>query len=143
MKEARDRGVLFDVGHGAGSFNFDIARKALEAGFLPDTISTDLYNLPTSTARSIDMPTTLTKFLALGMSFEDVLVRATAHPAKVIGRVPGMGTLEVGAPADIALLALEEGEFRLVDSQRNTVTTPKRIVSRLTICRGRRLTARG
>jgi dihydroorotase len=141
VKEARARGVLFDVGHGVGSFNFAIARKALEAGFLPDTISTDLYNINTA-GPVYDMPTTLSKFLYLGMSLEDVLLRATANPARVISRVPGLGTLEVGAPADISLLAIEEGQFQLVDSQKISVTAAKRIVSRLTIARGRRLTAR-
>ena len=140
VKEARARGVLFDVGHGAGSFNFGIARKALDAGFLPDTISTDLYNVNTN-GPVYDMPTTLSKFLYLGLSLEDVLVRATARPAGIINRLAGMGTLEIGAPADIALLAVEEGQFQLVDSQRTVVTAPKRIVSRLTICRGKRLTA--
>jgi len=140
VKEARARGVLFDVGHGAGSFNFRIAQRAMDAGFLPDTISTDLYKINV-TRTVIDMPTTLSKFLHLGMSFEDVLLRATANPAKVIGRVEGLGTLNVGAPADISLLAIEEGKFQLVDSQKNAVTAAKRIVSRLTIVRGRRLTA--
>jgi dihydroorotase len=140
VKEARERGVLFDVGHGLGSFNFEIGRKALEAGFPPDTISTDIYNLNVA-GPVYDMPTTLTKFLHLGMSFDDVLLRATANPAKIVGRISGLGTLEPGAPADVALLALEEGNFRLVDSQRNAVTAKQRIVSRLTICRGRRLTA--
>jgi len=106
---------------------------------VPDTISTDLHadciNGPT-----FDLPTTLTKYLHLGLSFDDVLLRATANPARIINRVPGMGSLTVGGPADIALLALEDGEFRLVDSQRNAVTVRQRIVSRLTICRGRRLT---
>jgi dihydroorotase len=88
-----------------------------------------------------DMPTTMSKMLYLGMSFEDVLLRVTANPARIVNRVPGMGTLAVGAPADIALLAIEDGQFQLVDSQRNVVTAPKRIVSRLTICRGKRVTA--
>jgi dihydroorotase len=79
--------------------------------------------------------------LYLGMSFEEVLLRVTANPARIINRVPGMGTLEIGAPADIALLAIEDGKFQLVDSQRNMVSASKRIVSRLTICRGRRVTA--
>ena len=87
------------------------------------------------------MPTTMSKLLYLGMSFDDVLLRSTANPAKVIDRVEGLGTLRVGCPADVALLALEEGEFRLVDSQRNAVTASQRIVSRLTICRGKRLVA--
>jgi len=141
VKEARARGVLFDVGHGAGSFNFQVARRALDAGFLPDTISTDLYNVNVA-GPVYDMPTTLSKFLVLGMSLEDVLARATAAPARVISRVPGLGTLEVGAPADISLLAIEEGRFQLVDSQKNSVTAGQRIVSRLTIARGRRLTPR-
>ncbi len=137
---ARERGVLFDVGHGLGSFNFEVARKALDAGFPPDTISTDIYNLNVN-GPVYDMPTTLSKFLHLGMSLEDALLRATANPAKIVGRIPGLGTLEVGAPADIALLAVEEGQFRLVDSQRNTVQASRRLASRLTICRGRRLVA--
>jgi dihydroorotase len=140
VKEARARGVLFDVGHGLGSFNFEVARKAIGAGFLPDTISTDLYNLNVN-GPVYDMPTTLSKFLYLGLSFEDVLLRATANPARVINRIPGLGTLEVGAPADIALLAVEDGQFQLVDAQKNAVTAKKRVVSRLTICRGKRLVA--
>ncbi len=140
VREARARGVLFDVGHGVGSFNFEIARKALDAGFPPDTISTDLYDLSIG-GPVYDLPTTLAKFLHLGMSLEDILLRATANAARVVNRVRGLGTLEVGAPADIALLAVEEGAFRLVDSQKNAVTASRRIVSRLTICRGRRLTS--
>ena len=138
VAEARARGVLFDVGHGAGSFNFEIARKALQAGFPPDTISSDLYDINVR-GPVFDLPTTLSKFLYLGMSLEEALLRGTANPAKVINRVPGLGTLDAGAPADLALLALEEGEFKLMDSQKNVVTASKRIVSRVTICRGKRL----
>ena len=65
----------------------------------------------------------------------------TANPARIINRIPGLGTLEIGAPADVALLGIEDGQFQLVDSQRNVVTASKRIVSRLTICRGKRVTA--
>jgi dihydroorotase len=140
VAEARARGVIFDVGHGLGSFNFAAARRALDAGFPPDTISTDIYNLNVN-GPVYDMPTTMSKFLYLGMSFEEVLRRSTWIPARVINRVEGMGTLAVGAPADVALLELEEGEFRLVDSQRNAITARQRIVSRLTICRGRRVRA--
>ena len=140
VREARERGVLFDVGHGLGSFNFEVARKALDAGFLPDSISTDLYNLNIN-GPVYDMPTTLSKFLHLGMSLEDVLLRATAKPAAVVGRLPKLGTLEIGAPADVVLLAMEEGQFRLVDSQKNSVMASKRLVSRLTICRGKRMVA--
>jgi len=138
VKEARDRGVLFDVGHGVGSFNFPAARKILDAGFPPDVISTDLYTLNTN-GPVYDLPTTMSKMLHLGMNFEEVLLRSTANPARIIDRIPGLGTLAVGAPADIAVLEVENGEFRLVDSQRNAVTAKQRIVSRLTICRGRRM----
>jgi dihydroorotase len=140
VREARARGVLFDVGHGAGSFNFKAARAAMDAGFLPDTISSDIYAASVN-GPVFDLPTTMSKMLYLGMSFEDVLLRVTAAPAKIINRVPGMGSLTVGGPADIALLAIEDGNFQLIDSQRNVVSAPKRIVSRLTICRGRRVTA--
>lgn len=140
VQEARDRGVLFDIGHGAGSFNFPAARRALDAGFPPDTISTDLYNLNID-GPVYDLPTTMTKFLSLGMTFDDVVLRSTRKPGEIIDRLDGMGSLRVGGPADVALLALEDGAFQLVDSQQNKVTTDRRIVSRLTICRGRRLTA--
>ena len=138
--EARARGVWMDVGHGLGSFNFETARKALDAGFLPDSISTDIYNLNIH-GPVYDLPTTMTKMLYLGMSFEDIVLRTTANPARYINRIPMLGTLQAGAPADVALLAVEEGSFQLVDSQKNAVTAKKRIVSRLTICRGKRLTA--
>ncbi len=140
VKDARARGVLFDVGHGAGSFNFDIASKALDQGFLPDTISTDVYTASIN-GPVYDMPTTMMKMQHLGMSLDDVLVRTTLNPAKIVDRVPGMGTLAVGGPADMALLEMEEDDFRLVDSQRNAVRVDKRIASRLTICRGRRVVA--
>jgi dihydroorotase len=138
VREARARGVLFDVGHGLGSFNFAAARKALDAGFVCDTISTDIYSLNVN-GPVFDMPTTMSKMLYLGMSLDDVLVRVTANPAKVIGRIEGLGSLGIGAPADIALLAVEDGEFRLVDSQRNAVTAKQRVVSRMTIVKGRRM----
>lgn len=138
--DARKRGVLFDVGHGSGSFNFDIARKALDQDFLPDTISTDVYEANVD-GPVFDMPTTLSKMMSLGMSLEDVLVRATANAAKVVNRLPGMGTLAVDGPADIALLELADGQVNLIDSQRNVVPVQKSLRSRLTICRGKRLIA--
>ncbi|MEX2264846.1 MAG: hypothetical protein WD696_23025 [Bryobacteraceae bacterium] len=134
----RARGVVFDMGHGRGSFNFAEARKCIEAGLPVETISSDMYALNIS-GLVYDMPTTMSKLLYLRMSFDDVLLRSTANRAKVIGRVEELGTLRVGGPADVALLALEAGKFRLVDSQRNAVRAKQRIVSRLTICRVKRL----
>lgn len=138
--EARRRGVLFDVGHGLGSFNFEAARKALADGFVADTISTDIYNLNVIRGPVYDMPTTMSKMMHLGMPFDDVLSRTTIAPAKIINRLPGMGTLDVGSPADVAVLKIEDGEFPLVDSQRNTVTAKQRVVAKLTVCRGRKVT---
>jgi dihydroorotase len=140
VRDARARGVLFDVGHGLGSFNFEAARKALADGFVADTISTDIYNLNVN-GPVYDMPTTMSKLMYLGMSFDDVLSRTTIAPAKIVNRVEGMGTLKVGGPADIALLAIEEGSFPLTDSQKNTVNAKQRVVSKLTICRGKRVVA--
>ena len=138
--EARQRGVLFDVGHGLGSFNFPAAKQIIDAGVIPDTISTDIYNLNVK-GPVYDMPTTMSKMMELGMSFDDVLLRSTAKPAQILNRVPKLGTLEVGAPADLALLAVEQGDFPLVDSQKNTVTAKQRVVSRGTVCRGKVLKA--
>ena len=87
------------------------------------------------------MPTTMSKMMELGMSFDDVLLRSTAKPAQILNRVPKLGTLEVGAPADLALLAVEQGDFPLVDSQKNTVTAKQRVVSRGAVCRGKVLKA--
>lgn len=138
VMEARQRGVLFDVGHGLGSFNFAAAKKALDAGFVCDTISTDIYNLNVN-GPVYDMPTTMSKMLYLGMSVDDILLRTTASPARIINRLEGMGQIKVGGPADLAVLEIEEGQFGLIDSQRNTVTAAKRFVSRATIVKGRRM----
>jgi len=140
VKEARARGVWFDLGHGNGSFSFAEAKKCLAAGFPVDSISSDLYALNIN-GPVYDLPTTMSKLLYVGMSFDDILLRTTANPAKVIAREEGLGTLHVGGPADVALLALEDGEFRLTDSTRTTVTAKTRIASRLTICRGKKIQA--
>jgi dihydroorotase len=141
VRDARARGVLFDVGHGSGSFNFDIARKALNDGFAPDSISTDIYS-DNIRGPVYDLPTTLSKLMHAGMSFDDVLKCATANPGGVITPLAGAGTLRVGGPADIALLSVDKGQFPLVDAQRNRVIASQRITSHLTICRGKRLLAR-
>lgn len=105
--EARERGVLFDVGHGGGSFSFLVAEAALDQGFLPDSISTDLHSGCLGPPL-IDLPTTLSKFLALGLELPEVVARATHRPAAAIGAE--VGTLREGARADIAVLRLETGD---------------------------------
>jgi predicted amidohydrolase len=115
MTEARRRGVLFDVGHGGGSFLWPVAERAVRGGFLPDTISTDLHKGSLSIQQS-DMPNVMSKMMLLGMSFSEVLVRSTVNPAKEIGRYPELGTLGIGRVADIAVLAERTGVFAFKDS---------------------------
>ncbi|MBM3459397.1 MAG: amidohydrolase family protein, partial [Armatimonadetes bacterium] len=112
--DARQKGVVMDVGHGGGSFRWEVAEAALEHGFLPDVISTDLhaYNMH---GPLYDMQTTLTKFLSLGLSLEQVVERATSAPARAIGR-PELGTLTVGAPADLAVFRIRDEPIRMLDT---------------------------
>ena len=112
---ARRNGVLFDVGHGCGSFSFETAKKALEYFFLPDTISTDLHRYSVERF-AFDMPTTMSKFLHLGMSLEEVILKSTWNPAKAIGRDNELGTLRVGTVADIFVFDIEDGEFDFEDT---------------------------
>ncbi|MDP3208482.1 MAG: amidohydrolase family protein, partial [Rhodoglobus sp.] len=106
IRAARDRGVLLDIGHGMSGFSSAVARSMIELGELPDTISSDLHTY--SQTKVIDLPTVLAKFMALGMSLEDVLARATLAPARAAGLdALGVGTLAPGAPADIAVFRLD------------------------------------
>jgi dihydroorotase len=115
MIEARKRGVLFDVGHGGGSFLWPVAAKAIQQGFLPDTISTDLHSSSILMQQS-DMPNVMSKMMLLGMSLQDVILRSTVNPAKEIGRYPEIGTLGAGKVADIAVLENQNGVFAFKDA---------------------------
>jgi dihydroorotase len=120
--EAKKRGVIFDVGHGAGSFNYDIAEAAIQQGLLPDSISSDVHVVAANTPSKPYLPWVLSKFLALGFSLEDVIAAATVKPASIIGRVPKLGTLQVGAPADVAIFEWVEGPVQLLDTSNNART---------------------
>jgi dihydroorotase len=134
--EARRRGVLFDVGHGAGAFSWDVARRAFEYSFYPDTISTDLHRF--SIVRwAFDMPSVMSKFLHMGMSIEDVILKSTWMPAKAIGRGDDLGTLKPGAVADVFVFDLEEGSFPLEDTHLRTESASRRIKPILTLKEGR------
>lgn len=111
--EARQRGVIFDVGHGAGSFVFRNAVPAIEQGFVPDSISTDLH---TGNVNGLVTNTivTMSKFLNMGLELDDVIMRTTVAPAREIGH-PELGTLDVGAEADVAVIRLKEGQFGFID----------------------------
>lgn len=113
MFEARERGIIFDLGHGAGSFWFRQAIPAYQGGFGPDSISTDLH-IGNVNGVVHDMITTMSKWLVMGMSLQEVIYRSTVTPANEIGH-PELGNLSVGAEADIAVLKLNEGEFGYVD----------------------------
>ena len=113
MWAGRKRGVIFDAGHGGGSFAWRVAAPAIKQGFLPDSISTDLH-ISSMNAGMKDMLNVMDKFLALGLSVDDVIVRSTWNPAKEIHQ-DELGNLSVGAPADIAVLRLERGHFGFTD----------------------------
>ena len=114
---ARQRGVLFDVGHGSGGFSFTVAESMVDAGAAPDVISSDLHQR-SLLGPAFDLPTCMSKFLAIGMSLEDVVRAATTTPAGFAGGRSGghAGSLAVSEPADIAIFELEEGDFSLYDS---------------------------
>ena len=112
---AIDHGVHLDVGHGAGSFSFDVAEKALKQGVLPGTISSDLHQFNVN-GPVFDLATTLSKFMHMGLTLEQVIERATKNPAAIFGFPSGLGTLRVGAEADVAVFSLREGDFEFVDT---------------------------
>ncbi len=113
-RAARDRGVLFDVGHGAGSFDFDVAEAAVRSRFWPDTISTDLHSISAATVRNL--PDVMSKMLAVGMPLVDVISATTNRAAGAIGRGATLGTLQVGRVADVAILDLHRGDQEFLDS---------------------------
>lgn len=109
------RGVHLDIGHGAGSFSFDTAEKALKQNLLPGTISSDVHQFNVN-GPVFDLATTLSKFLHLGLTLEQVIERAATNPAHTFGFPEGLGTLRVGAEADVAVFSLAEGDFEMFDS---------------------------
>jgi dihydroorotase len=132
---ARERGVLFDVGHGEGSFAYHVARSALAQGFPPDTISSDLH------AHNVAGPVfgqavTLSKLLHLGMSLEDVIRAATATPAEAVRREGRIGALAAGRDADVSVFELREGSWPLPDAAGGTETVERLLVPRLVVRAG-------
>ena len=135
VQAARDRGIIFDCGHGAGSFWFRIAVPAMQQGFQPDTISTDLHKASRMRANTT-MDITMSKFLAMGMGWQEVVYRSTQRPAEVIRR-PKLGHIGVGADADIAILNVREGDFGFVDSGLARIKGNQKVECRLTMCAGK------
>jgi dihydroorotase len=135
LKQARARGVLFDVGHGGGSFVFRTMVPAVKAGFYPDTISTDLHT-GSMNGGMMDMLTTMSKFLVTGMPLQQIVRASTDTPARSIAR-PALGHLSVGAEADVAVLRVLEGRFGYADGARGTITGDRRLICELTLRAGR------
>jgi dihydroorotase len=117
---AKQRGVIFDVGHGGGSFDYTIAEAAIQQGCPPDTISSDIHVFSGNTPGMPYLTWVMSKFLGLGFTLEQVVAMATQVPAKVINRAPKLGTLQVGAPADVSVLELVQGPVSFVDTRNNT-----------------------
>ena len=136
VTEAAQRGVIMDVGHGNGSFLHDTARRAMDQGLLPTTISSDIhaYNVG---GPVYDLATTASKFLSLGLSLDQVISRITEVPARILGMEDRIGTLREGSHGDITVFSLQEGDFAYSDSYENIFQGDKRLVPVLAVREGK------
>ena len=135
--EAQRHGIVFDCAHGRNHFSFPMIERALDQGFLPDTISTDLTFTSATRGPVWDLATTMSKLLHFGMKLDDLVTRATSAPARIMGYEGTVGTLKPGANADVAILELRDGNFEMRDSDGNTVTAKRRLIAQTTIKDGR------
>ena len=135
LLNARRRGVKFDVGHGGGSFHFRLAEPLAKAGFFPDSISTDMHTQSMNHAMQ-DMPTTMSKFLVMGMPLVEVIRASTTNPATQIKR-PQLGQIAVGSEADIAVLRLDKGKFSYADVIGGRIDGTQRLTAEMTLRAGK------
>jgi len=135
--EAQRAGIIFDCAHGRNHFNFRMIERALDQGFLPDTISTDLTVTTATRGPVWDLPTTMSKLLHFGMPLGEVVRRATSAPARIMGYEGTVGTLKPGANADISVFELRDGNFELRDSDGDTIIAKRRLLAQLTVREGR------
>lgn len=135
MWKARERGVIFDVGHGAGAFIFPTAYDQMPHGFPPDTLSSDLHNTSILKTKSA-MPNVISKFMNFGMSLQDAIYKSTVRPAQAIKRFPEVGTLGEGKVADVALLQVRHGVFGFNDANLRRMVGPKKVEAVLTLRAG-------
>jgi dihydroorotase len=117
--EARKRGVIMDVAHGGGSFDYTVAESAIEQGFLPDCISSDIHTHSVNTLGRPFLPWIMSKFWNMGFTLEQVVTLATVNPARVIGKIDKLGTLQIGAPADVSIFEIVEGSIKYMDTRNN------------------------
>src|SRR5262249_30676299 len=111
--------VVFDIGHGGGSFDYTVAEAARDQGFHPDVLSTDIHAISGNKPGKPYLTWVMSKYLNLGYSLDDVVAMSTSRPGRALRRDPKLGTLQVGAPADVAILELVEGPVRFVDTRNN------------------------
>jgi len=135
VKEAQKRGILFDLGHGGAGFWFSEAIPALQQGLAPNSFGTDFHRFSINAGMK-DMLNVMSKYMAMGMSKEDVLLRATWLPAKSIKR-EDLGNLREGATADVAVLSIREGDFGFIDAGGNRINGTKKFEAELTIREGK------
>ncbi|MCX6045824.1 MAG: amidohydrolase/deacetylase family metallohydrolase [Chloroflexi bacterium] len=135
-KQVWDMGVVMDIGHGAGSFSFETAEALIRAGHLPDVISSDIHQFSIN-GPLFDLPTCMSKFLAIGMTLPQVVEAATTKPAVVLGMQNEIGTLKPGALADVALFKVEQGSFTFYDIHMNPRVGKELLRNTLTIVNGR------
>ena len=134
---ARERGVLFDIGHGMGSFSWKVARKMMAAGFPPDTISSDVHSLCID-GPAYDQVTTLSKFLVLGMPIADIIAASTVNAARAVQR-PELGSLKPGSAGDASVLELRDGAFPLEDVRGEIITAKQRFFAAGLVIAGREI----
>jgi dihydroorotase len=127
VRDAKESGVLMDVGHGLHNLNFDVARKVLDQELFPDGVSTDGHR-GNRAGPVYDLPTTMAKLMALGFSLNQVVEMATVNAAKLLGRSAELGFIRVGSPADISVLRVDEREWKAVDSQKGTIQARQALV---------------
>src|SRR5580765_2231566 len=120
VRDAKESGVLMDVGHGLHNLNFDVARKVLDQGLHPDGVSTDGHR-GNRAGPVYDLPTTMAKLMAMGFSLNQVVEMATTNAAKLLGRTGELGTVRIGQPAEISVLQVEDREWTAVDSQKGAI----------------------
>jgi dihydroorotase len=133
--EAQKRGIIFDVGHGGGAFTWAQAVPSIQQGFIADVISSDLHTGSMNSGMK-DMTNLLSKFLAMGLSVQDVILRATLNPANVIKR-PDLGNLSVGSVADVAVFNVRKGEFGFLDVRGKKLNGTQKLEAELTIRAGK------
>ncbi len=133
--EAQKRGIIFDVGHGGGAFSWRQAMPAMQQGFQPNVISTDLH-ADSMNGGMKDLCNVMSKFLAMGMPLQDVIVRTTVNPANAIKR-PELGNLSVGSDADVAVLNLRKGDFGFLDIRKTKLKGTQKLEAELTIRAGK------